>query len=76
MIKCRGQDYFLEGNKGEKTTNTVLRLLLIPVLLFSIFAGVPAKANAETDLGLTVDAAILIDADSGKFYMNKMQILH
>lgn len=46
--------------------NTVLRLLLIPVLLFSIFAGIPAKANAETDLGLTVDAAILIDADSGK----------
>jgi len=35
-------------------------------LLFSIFAGIPAKANAETDLGLHVDAAILIDADSGK----------
>lgn len=46
--------------------NTLLRLLLIPVLLFSIFAGIPAKANAETDLGLHVDAAILIDADSGK----------
>lgn len=46
--------------------NTLLRLLLIPVLLFSTFAGIPAKANAETDLGLHVDAAILIDADSGK----------
>jgi len=46
--------------------NTVLRLLLIPVLLFSVLAGIPAKANAETDLGLHVDAAILIDADSGK----------
>ncbi len=46
--------------------NTVLRLLLIPVLLIGIFAGIPAKASAETDLGLTVDAAILIDADSGK----------
>lgn len=46
--------------------NTVLRLLLIPALLFSMFAGIPAKANAESDLGLTVDAAILIDADSGK----------
>ncbi len=46
--------------------NTVIRLLLIPVLLFSVLAGVPAKANAETDLGLNVDAAILIDADSGK----------
>lgn len=50
----------------KKTMNTLLRLLLIPVLLFSIFAGIPAKANAETDLGLHVDAAILIDADSGK----------
>jgi len=46
--------------------NTVIRLLLIPVLLFSVLAGIPAKANAETDLGLHVDAAILIDADSGK----------
>ncbi|MEY9980404.1 D-alanyl-D-alanine carboxypeptidase family protein [Lysinibacillus sp. RC79] len=50
----------------KKTTNTVIRLLLIPVLLFSVLAGIPAKANAETDLGLHVDAAILIDADSGK----------
>ncbi|MDM5245794.1 MULTISPECIES: D-alanyl-D-alanine carboxypeptidase family protein [unclassified Lysinibacillus] len=50
----------------KKTMNTVIRLLLIPVLLFSVLAGVPAKANAETDLGLNVDAAILIDADSGK----------
>lgn len=46
--------------------STVIRLLLIPVLLFSVLAGIPAKANAETDLGLHVDAAILIDADSGK----------
>ncbi|MFB7160028.1 D-alanyl-D-alanine carboxypeptidase family protein [Lysinibacillus sp. NPDC056232] len=50
----------------KKTMNTVIRLLLIPVLLFSVLAGIPAKANAETDLGLQVDAAILIDADSGK----------
>lgn len=46
--------------------NTILRISLISVLLISVFAGVPAKASAETDLGLTVDAAILIDADSGK----------
>lgn len=46
--------------------NTILRMVLISVLLISVFAGIPAKANAETDLGLTVDAAILIDADSGK----------
>ncbi|MCL1698779.1 MULTISPECIES: D-alanyl-D-alanine carboxypeptidase family protein [unclassified Lysinibacillus] len=50
----------------KKTMSTVIRLLLIPVLLFSVLAGIPAKANAETDLGLHVDAAILIDADSGK----------
>ncbi|MFJ8462157.1 D-alanyl-D-alanine carboxypeptidase family protein [Lysinibacillus xylanilyticus] len=50
----------------KKTMNTVIRLLLIPVLLFSVLAAVPAKAHAETDLGLKVDAAILIDADSGK----------
>ena len=50
----------------KKTMNTVLRLLLVPALLFSMFAGIPAKANAESGLGLHVDAAILIDADSGK----------
>ena len=46
--------------------NTILRISLISVLLISVFAGIPASASAETDLGLTVDAAILIDADSGK----------
>lgn len=46
--------------------NTILRIALISVLLISVFAGIPAKASAATDLGLTVDAAILIDADSGK----------
>lgn len=46
--------------------NTILRITLISVLLISVFAGIPAKASAATDLGLTVDAAILIDADSGK----------
>lgn len=50
----------------KKTMNTVIRLLLIPVLLFSVLAGIPAKAHADSDLGLHVDAAILIDADSGK----------
>lgn len=44
----------------------LLRLLMIPVLLLSVFTITPASASAETDLGLTVDAAILIDADSGK----------
>lgn len=45
----------------------VLSFVLIPVLIFSMLAmAVPAPTNAETDLGLTVDAAILIDADTGK----------
>ncbi|MED3661455.1 serine hydrolase [Ureibacillus sp. FSL K6-8385] len=45
--------------------SSMISLLLIPILLFGLF--VPAtQANAETDLGLTVGAAILIDADSGK----------
>ncbi|MGM9944425.1 MAG: D-alanyl-D-alanine carboxypeptidase family protein [Lysinibacillus sp.] len=38
---------------------------MIPLLLLSMFAQMP-QASAETDLGLTVDAAILIDAESGK----------
>ena len=40
--------------------------MLIPILLISMLVSTPATTKAETDLGLTVDAAILIDADSGK----------
>ncbi|MGN7479596.1 D-alanyl-D-alanine carboxypeptidase family protein [Solibacillus silvestris] len=45
---------------------TVLSFILIPMLLLSMLAMAPATTNAEADLGLTVDAAILIDADTGK----------
>ncbi|MER1959277.1 MAG: D-alanyl-D-alanine carboxypeptidase family protein [Solibacillus sp.] len=45
---------------------TMLSFMLIPVLLLSMLTLAPAKANAAGDLGLTVDAAILIDADTGK----------
>lgn len=46
---------------------SIMSLLLIPMLLLSMLALAPATTNAaETDLGLTVDAAILIDADTGK----------
>ena len=38
---------------------------MIPLLMLSLFVQMP-QASAETDLGLTVDAAILIDAESGK----------
>lgn len=49
--------------RARKTS--VFSILLIPILLFS-FLVMPQQANAETDLGLNVEAAILIDADSGK----------
>lgn len=53
-----------------KTTarkTSLLSLMIIPVLLISLLATSPVKTSAaETDLGLTVDAAILIDADTGK----------
>ncbi|WP_192894266.1 D-alanyl-D-alanine carboxypeptidase family protein [Lysinibacillus composti] len=39
---------------------------MIPILLLSMFVSTPVKTSAETSLGLTVGAAILIDADSGK----------
>jgi serine-type D-Ala-D-Ala carboxypeptidase (penicillin-binding protein 5/6) len=44
----------------------MLSLILIPMLLLSMMTIAPATTNAAEDLGLTVDAAILIDADSGK----------
>nr|WP_255731587.1 D-alanyl-D-alanine carboxypeptidase family protein [Solibacillus sp. MA9] len=44
----------------------MLSLMLIPMLLLSMLTLAPATTNAADDLGLTVDAAILIDADTGK----------
>lgn len=43
----------------------MIHILLIPILLISMLVSTP-KTSAETDLGLSVGAAILIDADSGK----------
>ncbi|MEK4626673.1 MAG: D-alanyl-D-alanine carboxypeptidase family protein [Solibacillus sp.] len=45
---------------------SITSLFLIPMLILSMLALAPATTNAESDLGLTVDAAILIDADTGK----------
>ncbi len=39
---------------------------MIPILLLSLVVTTPISASAETDLGLNVDAAILIDAETGK----------
>ena len=45
---------------------SIMSLVLIPMLLLSMLMIAPATTDAETNIGLTVDAAILIDADSGK----------
>lgn len=44
---------------------SLINILLIPILLLSMFVSTP-QTSAETDLGLNVGAAILIDADTGK----------
>lgn len=62
----------LEGNLLKKVRMIgLLRLLMIPMLLVGLVLSVSPSASAETDLGLTVDAAILIDADSGKILYEK-----
>lgn len=51
----------------KSSMNKVLvRWLLLPILLVSMVVTQPAATDAEVGLNLTVDAAILIDADSGK----------
>ncbi|MFL0507333.1 D-alanyl-D-alanine carboxypeptidase family protein [Ureibacillus sp. 179-F W5.1 NHS] len=40
--------------------------MMIPLLLISMFVMSPSNASAETDLGINVSAAILIDAETGK----------
>lgn len=47
------------------TFQKFLAVCLIPMLVVSMFMVTP-QASAQTDLGLTVDASILIDAESGK----------
>lgn len=42
-----------------------LAVCLVPILIVSLFVVTP-QAKAQTDLGLTVDASILIDAETGK----------
>ncbi|MFC7687556.1 D-alanyl-D-alanine carboxypeptidase family protein [Ureibacillus sp. GCM10028918] len=39
---------------------------MIPILLISTFVTATPSASAEEDLGINVDAAILIEADTGK----------
>ena len=52
------------GRNVKKMKNRWLSVLCWAVLLVAVFGATPAQA--ESALGLHVDAAILIDADSGK----------
>lgn len=52
--------------KKKKRLTSFAFFIAIPLLLLSIIVPTPKSANAETNLGLTVDAAILIDAETGK----------
>ncbi|MEK9200231.1 D-alanyl-D-alanine carboxypeptidase family protein [Lysinibacillus halotolerans] len=51
--------------RTSKKTSWV-SLMMIPLLLISMFVMSPSNASAETDLGINVSAAILIDAETGK----------
>ncbi|MET0785174.1 MAG: serine hydrolase [Paenisporosarcina sp.] len=44
----------------------LVRWLILPILLVSMVVSQPVSADAEDNLNLLVDSAILIDADSGK----------
>ena len=45
---------------------TMVKWLVLPMLLVSLVGVIPATTKAEESLNLNVDAAILVDADSGK----------
>ena len=45
---------------------TMVKWLVLPMLLVSLVGGMPTNTKAEESLNLNVDAAILVDADSGK----------
>ncbi|WP_408020107.1 serine hydrolase [Sporosarcina obsidiansis] len=50
----------------KKGTRRWLSALLVPMMLFATIGINSTVANAESSLGIHVDGAILIDADSGK----------
>lgn len=67
MLKWRSIKNYFGGSFVKKVNKSkLISIMLIPILFLSMLVSTPATTNAETDLGLTVDAAILIDADSGK----------
>lgn len=66
-VKMAKKEFYFGGSSVKKVNKSkLISMMLIPILLLSMLVTTPATTKAETDLGLTVDAAILIDADSGK----------
>ena len=66
-VKMAKKEFYFGGSTVKKVNKSnLISMMLIPILLISMIVSTPATTKAETDLGLTVDAAILIDADSGK----------
>ena len=69
VILLRGNRY-IGGKVLKQKMRKYVAMILIPLLFITTVGSVPADA-AETDLGLNVDGAILIDADSGKILYEK-----
>nr|WP_188713374.1 serine hydrolase [Psychrobacillus lasiicapitis] len=50
---------------------SVIKWLVLPMLLVSVICGIPTATKAEDNLNLNVDAAILVDAETGKILYEK-----
>lgn len=60
------------GTRVKKVWMTsMIKWLVLPMFLVSVVCGMPTTTNAEESLNLNVDAAILIDAESGKILYEK-----
>ncbi|MFJ7974088.1 serine hydrolase [Psychrobacillus sp. NPDC096389] len=50
---------------------SMIKWLVLPMFLVSVIIGMPTATKAEDNLSLNVDAAILIDAETGKILYEK-----
>lgn len=50
---------------------SMIKWLVLPMFLVSVIIGMPTATKAEDNLNLNVDAAILIDAETGKILYEK-----
>ena len=50
---------------------SMIKWLVLPMFLVSVMCGMPTATKAEDNLSLNVDAAILIDAETGKILYEK-----